>query len=336
MPFIKEFETILRKADKSIYKLSLTNGITCSYIDPNLNLISSNNILKGKYNIYDVWFDLDINNTMYGIINDKVSGYLSYINMDDTIRKCNLIKYNKDRFKVMFPYIKKTNTNHHIIYYLIDNKLNSTCDLIDYYKKDGQYIPNKIDTLNFGILSNFIVTWNNNIPTIFYFKLIDGYEEVFSSTLDVYTNTWSTPLQITNTKRNKLYLSVVREYANLYHIVFSENFFNKYRCHYINGYLEDDSFNTSKSLLIGNTIGCTFPHLIQYNSIIYIQWIEYHDLYTCYSNNFGHSWSNPILDETGSKLPFTRYQFISNSDTDSDYKLSTVFGCKDSIKLLGF
>ena len=40
------------------------------------------------------------------------------------------------------------------------------------YQNNDIYIKNKIDLINYNILSNFIVTWKDNIPTIFYFTII--------------------------------------------------------------------------------------------------------------------------------------------------------------------
>ncbi|MCR1824361.1 hypothetical protein, partial [Terrisporobacter muris] len=203
--------------------------------------------------------------------------------------------------------------------------------IIHLYKSSNICKKTRIDFINYSILTNFVITYNNNVPTIFYFKLIDRHEELFSSTFNENLYAWSSPKQITNSKKDKIYLSAIIDNENNYHIVFAENNKNKYYCKYIQGNFMDNNFTISSEKYISKNSMCVFPNLISTCSKIYIQWIEYFDLYTSESLDSGKSWSKPKLNHSASDLPFQRYEFRSNNNI---YNTSTIYALKNYSPLL--
>lgn len=334
MSFIRKFGTLIKKSNKNITNINLDNGIELYNYSPNFDLISSKKILDGAYSFTDVWFDINKNDTLYGIINAKNNNIVHlYIN-DKIIVKNTLLKYNSNLFTINFPYIKNINGNTHIFYYLINNS-NYHCTLIHHYKRDDKWIKNEIDINNYLILSNFVVIFKDSAPVVFYFKQVNKYEELFVSIFDLNTNTWSSPFQITNSHKTKVYLSIIKCTNDHYHIAFSENNSSRYYCTYINGYINEYKFITSNYETISKTIACTFPNLIEYSNILYIQWIEYSNLYTRLSYDFGKTWLQPSIDELASNNPFICYNYKSNYSDDKANNPFAIFACKSSLKILG-
>ena len=329
MPFINKTEILIQKSNKNLTIFNLDKNIIYDIIDINFNKLSSHKIIDGNYCFLDIWLDINNDDSIYGVINDKKGKLLNVNIKDDIIDKTTIIKYDYKDFFIKFPYIKNTSEGNHLIYYSLNKNIFYSSRLIHIYKKNDVHVKKQIDFINYNIMSNFIVTWDNNTPSIFYFKFVNGAEELFISTFNLNCCEWSIPLQITNTKKCKVYLSVIRHIDDSYHIVFSENNNDRYYCQYINGHLKDGKFNIYKSTFIRSGVMCLFPHLIEFNSTIYAQWVEYHDLYTCKSSDLGETWSVPTLCKSMSDSPFLRYEFRSNYNGPKIYTLSTVFGFKD-------
>jgi len=130
-------------------------------------------------------------------------------------------------------------------------------------------------------------------------------------------------------------LSAIKCTNDHYHIAFSENNSCRYYCTYINGYINEYKFITTNYETISKTIACTFPNLIEYSNILYIQWIEYSNLYTRLSYDFGKTWLQPSIDELASNNPFIFYNYKSNYSNDKGNNPFAIFACKSSLKILG-
>ena len=239
MSFINERFAIIRRSYKDMFYISPdSDGLYYNYYDDNgcllqkNKLINYNNIDFTKYSI-----SIDKDDNIYCIYCDKSLEILKCSNQSFIFKKIEAITYNYKKFALAFPYVKYIEDNPHIFYYVFNNNSINTCALFHHYKHKDYWIENKIDFINHIVLNNFTVLWNGSIPTIFYFNLVNGCEEVFASRFNLGTFTWSDPIQITNSGYNKLYLSAIRDNINFYHICFCEYENNGYIVKYINGYL---------------------------------------------------------------------------------------------------
>lgn len=335
MSFTKKFETIIKKSDNTITKFNVDSGIVLESLSNQYDLLHSKKIIDGDYSFADFFFDITNTDSIYGIINNKKDS-LIYIYIDDNIMtKTTLLKYDSNKNEIKFPFIKKLNKINHVLFYSIETKENNkTCNLIHYYQDKKRWVKTLVNTIDFAILSNFVVDVSENNLNLFYLKIVDGFEEVFLSTFDLENNIWIEPIQITDSHKSKVYLSVVRSTLKDYHIVFSENNSSRYFCTNINVSIENYQCTLSNYIYIKETIACTFPQLILYKKRLYAQWIEYHDLDTCCSEDLGKTWSKSKKDSF-SFYPFSRYDYKSNSANDIDYNISTAFIQEDSFVFLG-
>lgn len=327
MPFLDKTSILIEHStNNSLSIFELDDNIIYTNIDSSGKNVNSKILINGKYSFIDIWLDIDKNENIYGLLNNK-KGKIENLTLDnDTLKRNTIIKYDHKNFIIKFAYTKSFSDENHIIYYSINKENPYYAYLIHIYVSPNITKKTRIDFVNYNILSNFSVTYNNNIPTIFYFKIVNYTEELFMSTFNIDSYTWSPPIQITNSKKGKIYLSVIKDYKNNHHIVFAENNGNKYFCKYTNGNIINDNLDILTEKYISNHTMCVFPNIISNCSKIYIQWIEYFDLYICESSDFGKTWSEPYLNSSISDLSFKRYEYRSSNNT---YNANNVFALKN-------
>lgn len=315
MSFINKTNILIKKNNNDLYYFDLDKDIVFTKISNKTNTLISKKLFDGDYSFVDIWLDTNEKDNIYGVINDKKGKILNLTLEKDNVDTHTIIKYDYKNFIIKFPYTKHIENIKHTIYCSINKSIPLLANLIHIYEDDNIFIKNTIDFIDFNILSNFVVAYSNNKPIIFYFKLVDNFEELFVSIFDLNSYSWSNPIQITKSNKNKIYLSIFQDENNNYHIAFSENHDNKYYCKYININLEDNVLKINQESIISKDVMCLFPSIIKKNSTLYIQWVEYFDLYICQSDDFGMNWSKPIIDKNISNKPFIRYQYISDNIT---------------------
>ena len=326
MSFIDKTNIVIKKNNNDLYYFDIDKDIVLTKINNKNDILLPKILFTGDYSFVDIWLDTNEKDNIYGIINDKKGKILNLNIEEDNIDKHTMIKYDYKNFIVKFPYTKHISNIKHTIYYSINKSIPLLANLIHIYEDDNIYVKNTIDFIDYNILSNFVVAYSNNRPIIFYFKLVDKFEELFVSTFDLNSRSWSKPIQITKSNKNKIYLSVLQDENSNYHIVFSENNDNKYYCKYVNISLENNFLKINQESIISKDVMCLFPSIIKENSTIYIQWVEYFDLYICKSCDLGISWSKPIMDKNISNQPFIRYQYISDN-------ITSIFAPKNNLSL---
>ena len=331
MNYMYKNNILIKNSRDEMYMFNLGNDIVYTKLDSNFNKLYSNKLSEGCFSFVDVWLNIDNEDKIYGVLNNKKGKLLEVEIKENDTDEYLLFKYDYKNFSIKFPYLEKINNEDHIIYYLINKKNPYYTSLLHIYKCDDKYIRNKIDYLNYNIMSNFIVTFNETTPSIFYFKYINNCEELFMSTFNLDTLKWSSPYQITNSKKNKIYLSSIKDNNGTYHIVFSEKNNNKYFCKHLKGNIINDTFQVMKESFVSYNLMCIFPSLIEQNSNIYIQWVEYFNLYTSKSKDYGDTWSLPILDKSISDFPFVLYEFRSAKDN-----FNSAFGIRNYMHLKKF
>jgi len=336
MAFVNVCEGLIRKSNKDMINLKYTKGLVADYISSDGNLINSKKLVNGDISFIDTCFDIDDQDNVYGVVNNK-EGHLLYIyNKDINFNTSTILNYDSEKFNISYPYVKNINGNIHLIYYLSNKTTNTVSALFHHFNRNGEWFENKIDFVNHVVLNNFIVTWNGDTPTVFYLNSVNGAEELFACRFNHATKVWSNPIQITNSQMPKIYLSIIKDSMNFYHIAYSENVNLGYAIKYTNGYLKEDSFETTRSNYITGASTCSFPSLTQVNSNLYLSWIQYNKLCTAISNDLGNTWNDRNIDEHSIEEDFIRFSFRSNCINDKDYNTDTVFGTKDPFGILGF
>ncbi len=337
MSFINNRSAIIRRRNKDMFYMYLTSdGLYYNYYDSNNNLVHKDKLINNlEMNSIRYSFSLDDDDNIYCIISDKSLQILECKNNSSIFSQKESITYNFKKFGLAFPYVKYINNNAHVFYYVFNNSSNNTCALFHHYRHNNYWIENKIDFINHLVLDNFTVLWNESVPTIFYLKLVNGCEEVFASRFNLGTFCWSDPIQITNSSKNKIYLSVIRDSMNFYHLCFCEYVENGYAVKYINGYLNDNRFDVDASSYLSQPSTCMYPSLVKKNNKLFICWVDFNKLFTSYSENTGKSWSEASIDEYSTGDDFVRSNFYSNYKDDLGYNISYVFSTLNEVGILG-
>ena len=337
MSFINECYTIIRRTTKDMFYISLNNdGLYYNYYDTNNNLIHRDKLISDiDINFTKYSFSIDKDDNIYCIYCDKFLQILECKNNSKIFTQKESISYNFKKFGLVFPYVKYINDNVHIFYYVFNNSSTNTCALFHHYKHKDSWTENKIDFINHLVLDSFTVIFNESVPTIFYLKLINGCEEIFASRFNSSTFCWSEPIQITNSGKNKIYLDVIGDNMNFYHICFCEYIKNGYVVKYISGYLNENKFNIYTSSYLSEPSTCMYPSLVKVDETIFISWVEFNKLFTSTSNNLGKIWSQYTIDELSTEDDFVRCAFYSNYDKDLKYNVNHVFSTLNDVGILG-
>lgn len=337
MSFINECCALIRRSGKDMLYINLgKDGLYYNYYDNNDNIVHRDRlILDMNIDFTKYSFNLDEDDNIYCIHCNNSLNILQCKKNSHVFTQKDNITYNYKKFGINFPYIKYINEDAHVFYYVCNNNSSNVSALFHHYKHNDHWVENKIDFVNHIILDNFTVLWNNAVPTIFYFNLVNGCEEVFTSRFNLGTYSWSEPLQITNSGKNKLYLSAIRDNINFYHICFCESNENGYMIEYLSGYLNENKFATETSTYVNSPSACMYPSLIKSETTLYISWVDFNKLFTVKSDNLGKSWSKPSLDEDSIEEKFSRASFYSNYYEDCKYNVSYVFSTLHDVGILG-
>ena len=332
MSFKRVFNVLLRKSDKTISRVEFKNGISIYNYDSSFMLYSSKEIINGSHRFIDGWFDIGTDDGIYGLINSKLGSLIYVYSLNNTLAKSNVLQFDPKKYAIKFPYIKKIDNTINILYYLITPSKPNSCTLYHYYYSNNKWHSTSICTLDYFILTNFVVTYENGIPSIFFLNRIKNYEELFVTTFDSLSKTWTTPYKITNTKKSKVYLSIIKDEHNTYHISYSENSENKYRCIYFNGLFKNNIFETNPNYIVfEETITCSFPTLLKYKSQLILQYIDNNELYSSTSSLSGEKWTNPNVNIKSSKNTFIRYDYKSNCKEDAQNIMPNYFSLETSL-----
>ena len=275
MSLEKEFKTYLIKSNKNVSEISLINGVSLNNYDNKFNIISSKKIISGSQGFADTYFDIDKNDSIYGLINSKRGSLIYIYSNDQYIIKTDILTFNGRKNSVKFPYIKKFPHNIiHVFFYLVNVSKTNYCTLFHFYYDGTTWYKSTISTLNYFLLTNFSVSWDNDIPTI---------------------------------------LSILKTTNKQYHITFAEANNNKYYCMYFNEATDNISVLNHQYIHLNKKTICSFPNLLVKNSTLYLQWIEGTVLLTCKSKNSGKTWSTPLENKQADFKPFYRCQYNSNN-----------------------
>lgn len=335
MGFFNECSYILRNSEKDMMFINNNSNLNYNLFFKSEGISSYNILLDYPLSFSKYYFDIDNNDLIYGILNNESIDVVSFDYISNRFNMINKIEYDYTQFSLDFPYIKFIDDDIHILYYLTDNS-SSTTILFHHYRHNNIWFENKIDFINTSILDNFTVFFNNNSPIIFYIGCTNGVTQILTSSFNLSTCMWSEPIQLTSSINNKIYLSVISDSMNFYHITFSEAVDNGYCVRYLNGYLNLNKFTINLSKLVTTSKDCSFPSLISHKENLYLMWVQDKILYTIKSIDLGLSWSEPWEDIYTMSNKFIRSFIKSNYKDDLVYNCSSVFISDKDISILGF
>lgn len=336
MSFLNKFSTILRKSNKEIIHIFEDSNLKFNFFDEKNEIIATSTLNSRNYmDSSSYYFTILPNDDIYGIYNDNALKIVEIKKDTNKILIKDIMNYNTFKFDILYPYINLIDDDIHIFYYLFNNISNSSCILFHHYNKNNIWRECKIDFINHTVINNFEVLDVENSPVIFYMSVVNGYEELFFSKFNKYALKWSKPCQITNSRKNKMYLSAIYEEGS-FHISFCESENNCYSVKYINGKIDSkNNFNLDIASFISTPSACMFPNIIKEDDDISVMWVDFNKIYKCSSSDFGKSFGTPSIDSYSLDDDFCVSRFFSNYKQDNLYKSSGVFSTFKDISILG-
>ena len=336
MAFINTLHRVIRKSNKDILNFYISNNNL--FLKEFNAKKGCNTSIKLIENIEDylININIDSNDKVYGIATPENGDVLYlYTDNENIIREKKLFSYDSEKYSLIYPYIKKSESTLHIIYLFQSIYNESIYSLFSHYFDGENWHENNIDFVSaHPFVTPFAVTFMSNNPTVFYFK----DDEIFACSFKGNEKAWTSPTQITNTHNKKIYFSVLQDDKNLIHITWSE-FINEHLVvRYTNGAFNNKGFHSLKITNISEPSNCSYPTVAKIKDILWNMWVQFDRLYSCYSIDNGITWSKPSIDSKSYEEDFIRYKFLTNHASDlSHFKVDNIFGIfNPRISFIGF
>lgn len=144
---------------------------------------------------------------------------------------------------------------------------------------------------------------------------------------------WEKSITLTD-NRDKLYLDM-KIISDEIHLVYSINKDNQFFINYEVFSMGEDYLIKNREIKISGIGNHTDPLLIRQKGMLYIVWKDTNKLYSCASDDDGHTWGKLREFPKVKRLDVVKYKYLNKSNlqiVDIDY----TYGSTDPIKFIGF
>lgn len=328
MGYLNQKSYIITDSKGNINYLYWENGdINC--IIYKLNKKPVKRVISENSNIeFDV--TIDSSDTIY-ILAQHYDGNLKLYYYENESWTENVLA-EKINYKILNLNLITIENNLHFLYCV--NTKENTYKIYHHYLSHNQWITNELGSITTKlVLNNFSLIKKDKDIILTYYDLKGNSEQIYIRTFNIGEGKWSKEIKLTNSLNDKLYLDSLIDEKGNFHICYSEyingNFEIIYKKFDIDNMKEISSFNLS------NPSNCSYPTIINYKEKLWICWIEYNHLVSCFSDDLGNSWSNPYLWKESKRINFLRYKYIDNSKVK--YKFNYSFGKEPpDLSFIGF
>lgn len=276
---------------------------------------------------------IDENDTIYIICQDKSFDLILILLKKN--KDMEVVKLTEEPIpEVYYLNIILDNDKPHIFYFILTSKIEKKYRIYHHYFTGGEWITNKVDEIKVRELLNPLKIFraDNEIILSYYNKI--GDEQIYIKKFDLNKEKWEEKIRLTDDEKNKLYLDFVvgKDKIHLTYCQYEEgNLVVKYeRYSYDNVLLRKEVEEK-----ISNIENPQDPTLIYYEDRLWIVWIEYENVMSRYSDDFGNTWSPIYLWKESKGKDIVRYKY--NKLNNEGIILNYSFGKIDSdISFIGF
>jgi len=160
-------------------------------------------------------------------------------------------------------------------------------------------------------------------------------EQIFIKRFNLDDGNWSNSIKITESPNDKLYLDTIKDKEGNFHITYSEYIDGNFEIVHKKVSLYNNYCKSIKETKLSNPANSSYPTIIYYKEKIWISWVEFNHLVSCYSENLGENWSNPYIWKDSKRDNFLRYRYLANRKTNNVLNFS--FGKEPpSLTFMGF
>lgn len=336
MGFMNMHEILLMDKEENLYRIyKYENKIKVIYYDK----------LSGKTNVTLIMDDcLD---EYDAAISEKDIVYLIFQKIDKSVILVSIHKESyeesiiADEFKgnLINLNVRVINECTHIIYCVESEEYKGILRIYHHYLLDdtwNTYVISNISKKN--IINPISIIETDGKLIISYYDIVDNHDQIFINIYDIQNFKWSDKIQITTENTIKLYLDMIsysKGEIDLCYIQFEEgNFVVKYEKYNISG----EKILKKYEHILSNPANSMYPTFVYNSETLWITWIEYNSVLSCFSNDKGLSFSLPYIWEGSKRNNFARYKFITrNPFILNEYNLNYTFGTYgENISFIGF
>lgn len=196
----------------------------------------------------------------------------------------------------------------HIIYFILTSKPDKEYRIYHHYFNGESWITNIVDDIKVRELLNPMKVFRTDKELIIaYYDMIEE-EHIYIKTFNFYRREWKEKIKLTNNKENKLYVDFILK-DNQLHMTY---------CQYEEGNLvviyerliyEDGVVKKEISRRLSNPENPQNPTVLYYEGKLWVSWVEYDNVMSCYSHDMGNSWSPIYLWNESKGKDIVRYGY---------------------------
>lgn len=339
MGLISGYEYIIKNSEGKLYNFYLNEKKQIEYIATDKeNRWAEKNIVNNEP-IDSFSVDIDQQDSLHMLSYCK-KGNVHYHRFlkNDWIHK-KVISYSSDTHGIYYPYIKVIDNHINIFYYLYSDNQRNACNLIHHtLDKDHVWQSKSLFKVNYGKFINpFYILLKKNSIAIVFSSLIDEFNQIFLASFDHQLEELQSPIQITDSSIEKIYIYGLIVNKDIVHIAWSE-FDEKGLTIKYKKLWENQSEEVSQILSLSEKSNSSFPILLSYNNILWCTWTQMNRLYACYSKDEGTEWSFAAVREESQQINFKLYSYLTNySDDRNNIICHYLYGSLyPQIQFLGF
>ncbi|ABR48530.1 hypothetical protein Amet_2376 [Alkaliphilus metalliredigens QYMF] len=339
MPFLREYEFIVKNKSGTVYNFYLNENHHIEYIytDANGKWLQKNQVFQKKTLQFSV--TLDSSNQIH-IISYTSTGDLYYHTLKGGRWNHRLLmNYPKGTYQIFYPVIKSINDAIHIFYYLVHGKNKGNVFLLHLVNNQDEWNRNEVLHCTYNqVINPYKILNNQSKIYALTTSLQNNYEEVSLTSYDLADKTWDKDsIQLTSDPIQKLYTDGILTSPDHLHITWSQYDQERLTVHHLNYHLtEDRPLSSTKQISTG--LNASYPTLMGYDGKLWCLWVEINQLFSSHSSTDGLEWSSPIGIDESRHLDFRRYRFITNDIEETkkvmcDFLFGTLY---PKIQFIGF
>ena len=341
MPFVPGYEFIFKNKLGIVFNFYLNEQKHIEYI-----VSDDKGKWKEKFIVIEkatenFYLEIDNKNNIH-LVSFHSNGELYYSKFDNNAWTNDLIlQYQIEEQKILYPTIKYVNGQIHIFYYLIHTKDNKKAFLLHLSFSNKNYKTNHIATAYYKTYINpFKVFLKDNEFFILYGSIVNDFDQIFVSQLNIEKEKCDDPICLTSSKDKKIYIDGLLDKNKKLHIIWSKYDEEHLVVQYLNLDTTDLGTMDEKSNVVSlsNRSSCSFPALSYYKDILWATWTETNKIVSTHSLNLGKDWSKSYTHEDTRKLDYKRYRYVSDFSSNEEHILCDfIFGSLyPNIQFLGF
>ncbi len=224
----------------------------------------------------------------------------------------------------------------HIFYNILANEEKRNYNIYHHHFANEDWNTTVVaDTNVLNILNPINLIYNMGILYIVFYDLVDT-EEIFIKSYDTVKQIWNDKIRLTYDSNTKLYLDTLLE-NNTMHLTYSRYVGGNLEIVYSKFNIEGNNFNKVKESILSNRENGSYPTLVKYQDKLWVIWVEYDSLLSCYSTDNGDNWRGIYLWRETKSVDFVRYKYTTSIMKSINKKLNYSFGkIYPEITFLGF